>query len=154
MTDPVDLIKNHQPRDNDDKAAFLGDFIVKLKPIRMIVSKKDQTPWIILEGEVIRVVVSKEGNQAVAGDEWATLYNASDPSQMTRFDNDCKTIGIELDKTSQSAFEASFANAENKNAYVRGWQYERRDGGGKMQSFAIKSKKLITPEMEIPELPF
>lgn len=155
MSNPVDLIKDHNPVDNDEKPMFIGDFIVNLKPIRMIQGKKDPTKqWIIIEGDVIRVVSTKEGNQAVCGSEFFRMYDGSDADGMQRFDNDCKTIGIEIDKSSQEAFEVSFANSENKKAYVRGWTYEKKDGSGKAQSFAVKSKKLITPELETAEIPF
>lgn len=154
MSDAFEKFKNHTPKDNDDKAAFIGDFIVNLKPIRQIISKKTELPWIILEGEVIRVVSQKEGNQAQVGDQWSKLYSGAEEEGLIQLDNDCHTIGIVLDKSSKEAFELSFANAENKKAYIRAWQYERKDKTGMNQSFAIKSKKLITPELEQAEIPF
>ena len=150
----LEFIKDRVAKDNDEKAAFCGDFIIGLKPIRKIVSKKTGLPYLVIEGTVNRVVSEKDGNQAAPGSEWGKLYNASEADGMIQFDDDCKTIGIELDKTSDEAFEASFANAENKLAYVRAWQYDRKDGSGKNQSFAIKSKKLITPELAQPVIPF
>lgn len=150
----VSLILNHTPKDNDDRARFEGDFIVQLKPIRKIISKKTQVPYLILEGDVVKVVSEKDGNQVGIGEEWSKLYNGQDEDNMAQFDDDCFTIGISLDKTSQEGFEASFANAENKLVYLRAWTYERKDGTGRSQSFAVKSKKLITPELANITVPF
>lgn len=151
----VEHLTGFTAKDNDDKTVFIGDFIVNLKPVKKIVSKKTSLPWLVIEGEVIRVVSSKDGNQAGPGSEFSKLYSGADADGIREFANDCKTIGIDLDQSSDDAFEASFAGAENKKAYVRAWQYEsKKNPGQKNQSFAIKSKKLITPELEIPELLF
>lgn len=153
MVDAFEQFQKHTAKDNDDKPSFIGDFIVNLKPIRQIISKKDQK-WLILEGEIIRVVSEKEGNQARVGDSWSKLYSGEEEEGLIQFDNDCCTIGIDIEKSSREAFEGSFANAENKKAYIRAWQYERKDKTGMNQSFAVKSKKLITPELEEPVIPF
>lgn len=148
-----DVLKNYKPRENDTKPILSGDFVAVINRLQKRTGQ-DGRNWIILEASIVNVVKAKEDNQAVEGDEVSKIYNEDEDKQVERFLNDMFTAGIDLDKSSKEALYASFENALNKMIYLKGWQYDRKDGNGKANSIAVKSKNMLTPENSINKLPF
>ena len=148
-----DVLKSHKPRENDAKPVLSGDFVAQIGKLQKKTGQ-DGRNWIILEATVINVVKVKEDNQAVEGDEVSKIYNEDEDKQVEKFLNDMFTAGIDLDKSSKEALYASFENAVNKLIYLRGWQYDRKDGNGKANSVAIKSKNMLTEANSQSKLPF
>ncbi len=148
-----DVLKSYKPRENDAKPTASGDFVAQVEKL-LKRTGQDGRNWLILEASIINVVKAKEDNQAVPGDEVSKIYNEDDDKQVEKFLNDMFTAGIDIDRSSKEAMYASFENAVNKLVYLRGWQYDKKDGSGKANSVAIKSKNLLTPENSTSQLPF
>lgn len=143
-----------EARDNDSKPMASGEFVAIVKELKKINSKKTGQDYIILKTEIINVVAVKDDNQAIVGDEISKLYTPDDEKSARAFKNDMFTAGIELDYSSDEAFEGSFGLAVDKPIYWRCWVYTKAETGQKYQNQAIKSKSKITPENSKPQLAF
>lgn len=133
MLDFNELNKDYTPEEIHDETAFKplkGAYecrIDRLERVKGISEKtKDPYDFYSMSLEIVDIV---EGNKGV-GRYLKRTYQA-DNEGIKKLLNDMFTSGIELDRTSEEAFDASLSSAKDKIVKVRAWVWtpdKDRDG--------------------------
>lgn len=150
----LEVLQGYQPTDNDERKLYEGDTVAQISEIKTITTSAGKD-WMFVVTNATHPVEPKAGknNNIQPGEEISKLYDPDDADSIRKFANDMFTAGIEIDASSEEAFEASKEAAVGKLIYLRCWTYDKKSGDGKGNSIAIKSKKLITPELAVPIVP-
>lgn len=102
-------------------------------------------PSIVLEGDAVGDKFSFKKRYYVDGDKAE--------ANLKKLLKDLFTCGLELDMSSDSAFEADFEKAIGVKAYVRAWAWTP-EGKDPMQSFVIQQPKVAEKKKKSEALPF
>lgn len=164
-----DVLGAYKPHDNDAKRPLIGDCIAVIEEMRII--EKKETGWkgFVLQGNAINILPPREGREVTIepGAEVSKIYSDNERGIKDLL-NDLFTAGIDYvpGKTDDETISNIAEAVKGKLVYLRCWMGDKQEkqadgtwkaveGGEKsVQRVNIKSKKLITPELSVPQIPF
>lgn len=164
----LEVLKTYQPVENPEfgaKKKLVGDAVAQVTELARIISKKNQSEWLVLKSEVIHAIPDPKGRETTVqpGDKIEILYNPNDQESVQDLANDLFTAGIEYSKkadTEDGLIDSISEAVKGKLVYFRTWAKDKPEAKrepGKpdyYQNIVVKSKNLITPENSVPQLPF
>ena len=135
---------------------YTGTYKVETKVLRPDVDDKGQkfyqAEWNIIE--TLEGMPKRDSKYSA----FRKRYFIDDPDKgldnLKKLLNDFFTIGVELDQSSDEAFEESFKSAIGSQGYIRGWEWTPDGKDRAQQSFVIQKAQVAEKKRSTQSLPF